>query len=375
MTETIKQMQRLRRRRFRREPEFRPEGSRAGRIELRKRDLDIITAVAKHRFLNTEHVCRLFACACPKVEKDGIRGGKPAKVWLKEHRPNCACTCGVNGGKKEHAPGCPALFKDDQHVASRLRELYQAGYLERPIAQLQLRVKDGVIGEGSVPMVYAVTSEGLAIIGSERRKALGVGKMSWVKKNNEGGRVFMEHTLSIADVSIGLDSAVRSRPHLERLSDDLLQAGLSEERKRSGRLWNLKVKYKSVPLSAVCDLAFAVGDTIQRKRWNFLVEVDRGQMPIERSSFKQTSIMRKLVAFAKAYEDELHKTEFGWKGFRVLILTTSEERVMSCLDAARRRFGTASVARVFLFGTLDASEDLLSYKFWDSKGNRVGLIE
>jgi hypothetical protein len=373
--EAVENSNNKRRRRFRREPEFKSDKTRAGRIELRRRDLDIITSVASHRFMNTKQVCRVFACDCPRVQKVGTRNGKPANIFVKNHYQECSCTCHVQDGKQEHAESCPALFKDDQHVASRLRELYQAGYLERPIAQLQLRVKNGVVGEGSVPIVYSVTSSGLELIGPERRFSLGNGKLSWVNKVNEGTRVFLEHTLAIADVAIGVDHAVRKRPHLERLSEAALSAGMPPERKNSPRPWSLRVRYKGESLTALCDLAFAIGDRQARKRWNFLVEVDLGNMPIERKDLNRTSILRKLIAYAKAYDDGEHANAFAWKGFRTIILTTSQERVQSCVEAARDRFGNASVGRIFLFGTLEAANDILGYEFTDVDGRRTRLID
>ena len=360
-----------RRHRFKRAPH--------NRMELRRRDLDMIATIAHSRFMNTAQVCRLFACDCPRMEKLGHRAGRPAMIFVKQHHDNCSCTCGVENKKREHAESCPALFKDDQHVGSRLRELYQAGYLERPIVQLQLRVKNGVVAEGSVPLVYCVTASGLSLIGQARRDALGLGKLSWVSKINEGTQVFMSHTLATVDVGVGVDVAVRKQQHLIRLSEAALLSTMSEQRRNSVRPWSLRTTYKGEPLTAVCDLAFALQDQQSRKRWNFLVEVDRGHMPIARgqdgADFSGTSIMRKLIAYAKAYTDDEHQKAFGFRGMRVLFLTTSEERVRTCIQAARDRFGSASVARLFLFGTLDAARDMLGYGFVGVDGKLTRLLD
>jgi hypothetical protein len=333
----------------------------------------MVAAIARHRFLNTEQVCKLFACDCPETEVLKPHNGKMLSTFVKTHRENCACSCAAKRGG-EHAASCRNLFKNNKHVASRLLELFQAGYLERPIVQLQLRVKDGRVAPGSVPMVYCVTKEGLDLIGSERRGRLGPGKQSWVSKVNEGGRVFMEHTLAVADVSIGVDLAMRQAPEFERLSEEQLMSGMKSERKASVSPFGFNVKYKSTKLSAVCDLAFAIGHIAERKRWNFLVEVDMGHMPVERAGLSKSSILRKLVAYSKAFEDGQHREEFDWRGFRVLVLTTSEARVDSCVKACMEQFGTSSATRMFLFGTLDAVKNLLDYKFKDGRGREVGLI-
>lgn len=334
----------------------------------------MVAAIAEHRFLNTEQICRQFACDCPETQKVGVRGGEATVVRTKMHRDACSCSCGVGHSNRDHAPSCPNLFKSDKHVASRLLELYQAGYLDRPIAQLQLRVKHGKVSLGSVPMVYCVTTAGLDLIGEARRAAIGRGKLSWVSKTNEGGRVFMEHTLAVADVSIGINRALRNARHLERLSDAELKSGMRETRQLSVRPYGLKVRHKSGKLSAVCDLAFGIADKCAGKRWNFLAEIDMGHMPVKRAGLSKTSIVRKLIAYAKVFEDGLHREEFDWRGFRVLVLTTSPERVQSCVKAAQEQFGASSYARIFLFGTFDAVHDMLGYEFVDGRGKPSRLI-
>ena len=363
-----------RRRLFQPDPKFRSEAWRAGKIELHRRDLDIIEAVARHRFLNSEQICRLFACDCPLGNKLAVRGGRPAMIQVKQHRPRCSCTCLVGDRKGEHATECPALFKNDKHLVGRLRELFHAGYLGRPIAQLQLRIKNG-IAAGSAPMVYCVTNAGLALLGEPRRLLIGLGKATGFPNFKEGTRIFVEHTLSIADVSTGVDRAMRGRKELARISESVLAAGMSNKRRTTAHPWGLSAEYKAQVLTAVCDIVFGIRDLASSKQFNFMVEVDRGHMPIERHDLTQTSIKRKLIAYARAFENNEHVSSFGWRNFRVLVLTTSEQRVQSCVAAARAGFGKAPVSRIFLFGTLDAADDLLNYEFATIDGKRAKLLD
>jgi Replication-relaxation len=309
------------------------------------------------------------------VTRIGRRSGQPVTIEVKQHRPHCACDCGVAGRKREHADSCPALFKDDQHVGSRLRELYQAGYLERPITQLQLRIKDGAVAPGSVPMVYSVTAAGVALLSDDQRAALGHGRLSWVGKPNEGTRVFLDHTLAIADVSTAVDAALRTNHEYARLTERELCAGMPAARRASSHRWSLPATYKTTKLSAVCDLPLSIRTTNGRKQWNFLIEVDRGHMPIERHDLVSSSIVRKLLAYAKAHHDGAHQTHFGWRGFRVVILTTSEERVRSCVAAARARFGAAAAGRLFLFGTMAAISNIFEYEFSTIDGRGCRLLD
>jgi hypothetical protein len=363
-----------RRGRFKRDLGFKPMNSRHGRLALTRRDLDIIAAVAKHRFISTKQVVRLFACDCPRVEKDGVRGGKPARIWGKSHREMCSCTCSLGDRSGEHESHCINLFKDDLHVGSRLKELFQHGYLDRPVSQLMLRVKEGFMGEGSVPLVYCVTAAGIEVMGAARRDALGHRKLAWVGKANQGDRAYMEHTLAINDISIGVDIAVRRDKRFERLSEHELTLGMTRKRRESARPWGLTVKHGGVELSTVCDLAFSLGDRSRQSRWNFLVEVDRGTMPVERGDLLQTSVLRKLIGYARAKFDNAFEREFGWMAARVLIVTSSPERMRSIRDAARECFGKAAEGRIFLFGTLDAGTNLLEYEFEDIAGKPMKLI-
>jgi hypothetical protein len=317
-----------RRRQFRRDPNWQLENSRAGRLEVTEGDKDIIEAIGHHRFLNKAQVCRLFA-----------------------HR-------------------------DKTHIGRRLTELFHQGYLDRPPIQLAMRTKnaDGVWVR--MPMIYSITKRGVEKLGQERAAVLGRGKMSFVNKVNEGGRIFTEHILGIADVNIAVDCALRAYPHLERLSEGLLQSRLSEERRGSLHPWGLKVRGKNGELGVVPDLVFVVGKKDKSKKWSFAVEVDRGHMPVERRSLSQTSIMRKVIAYARAHTQGLFAKEFGWGGYRILFLVPSEDRVVNCVEAVNHHFKSGSVARIFVFGTLNAlGGNMFQCEFTDGRGEKVKLIE
>jgi hypothetical protein len=367
--------QRLKRRPlYRRQPEFRSEHSRAGRFDLTNRDLDIITSIARHRFMNTAQIVRLWSCDCPLVAKTGVRRGAPTTIEVKAHRRGCDCTCRRSDGT--HDITCRRLFKDSIHLATRLRELFQHGYLNRPLAQLYLRSdpKGGVIREGSVPMVYCVTAQGIEAIGPQRRAELGHEKLSWVGKN-DGDRFYLQHTLAIGDLSIGVDCAVRQSDTRVRLSDSELCAGMSDKRRQSGKKWLLEVAHKGVAISTLCDLAFGIGDKAIGRRWNFLCEIDMGTMTVSTGDLSKSSILRKMVGYARASFDGHYAKAFGWQGVRVVFLTTSETRVQSMIDAAKQKFGKSKEGHLFLFGTHASSHDLFGYTFRDIDGKPVPLIK
>jgi hypothetical protein len=135
-----------------------------------------------------------------------------------------------------------------------------------------------------------------------------------------------------------------------------------------------------IDLAVDCDAAFALDDTTARRKGHYLVEVDMNTMPIERRkrdgslSFKGTSIMRKVVAYERAHELGLHKTLFGWPGFRVLIITTSAIHAANMAKAiATLNHGKGS--RLFLLADASAADgNIFEHKFINCWQEPVTLL-
>ena len=83
---------------------------------------------------------------------------------------------------------------------------------------------------------------------------------------------------------------------------------------------------------------FAFGLTLaDGSRRNFLVEIDRGTMPVVRSDIhRQTSFEEKMRAYLTAHAAKQHERQFGWKTFRVLTVTTDDRRARTMMEALRR---------------------------------------
>jgi hypothetical protein len=89
-------------------------------------------------------------------------------------------------------------------------------------------------------------------------------------------------------------------------------------------------------------------------RRNFMVEIDRGTMPVRRSDPEQTSIERKMRVYLAAHTAKQHREQFGWVNFRVLFVTTDQHRIGSMIEALRRlRVSRGVGPALFLFNTLD----------------------
>ena len=330
----------------RRRPRFRPiEGrrsdtSRAGVLALTERDLDILLAVATHRFLNSGQIARLF-----------------------------------HGGRTK----------------ARLTELFHAQYLDRPLRQRDLKIRNGELMPGGLPMVYALTTDGARLLAEAGKLPPTATRRNWARDNSDASRFYIGHTLAIANLRIALDESAAHQPNVTLRHDRELAKTIPRDfQKHPGRAFSMTTSIiengRRDVQTVDCDAAFELDDTAQRRRAHFLTEIDMGTMPVIRwgmiddperpgrkikaPSRKGTSIMRKLITYERAYDLELHKTLFGWPGFRVLILTTTAARVTSITEAIAMLNGGKG-SKLFLVGTNDATNgDLLKHEFVDGWGHK-----
>jgi hypothetical protein len=256
---------------------------------------------------------------------------------------------------------------------NRLRLLFHAGYLDRPHAQL-----DYYPTSGSAPMVYALANRGARLLidryGMERAN------VDWSRKNHKAGRSFIEHQLEIVDFQVSLDRATRDREDVRLMHADEIIAGMPDQARARQNPFALRAKLThkgSVrEIGVIPDFVFGVKFDDGSKH-SFMVEIDRGTMPVVRSNFEQTSFERKMRAYLTAHAGKQHEQRFGWRTFRVLTITTDEHRMQSMIDALRRVHVPRSPgAPLFLFTTRKGlgADDPLLHTWHDGTGRAVQLI-
>jgi hypothetical protein len=290
-------------------------------LHLTERDVGLIRAVARHRFLRSTHLVSLA------------------------------------GGSA-------------QAILRRLNLLFHHGFLDRPRIQLDYYTR------GSKPMVYALSDRGARLL--SERDGRDPDAVRWGGKNRRFGRIFLSHKLLVADVMVGLEVACRAPVPVRLIPPEAVVAA-SPEATRRGRLpvrFEVPVRYGGtlVRVGVVPDALFGLrylNDDPGRNRSFFFLEADTGSMPVVRATLEQTSLYRKLLAYAAAFEAGAHTAVLGWKSFRVLFLTTSPERLLE----ANQRLGGGS--RLFLFGTSEelATHGVLSMPWMSGRGERVRLGE
>jgi hypothetical protein len=291
-------------------------------FRLTDRDLAILAHVARHRFLSSHHLAAL------------------------------------DGGSEQNLLRC-------------LRILFDHGYLDRPYAQLA-----HMPVTGPRPMVYGLGRRGAQAL--REHAVQGSEHSDWTERNKRAGAKFIEHTLAIADFMVGLEIACRNRIDVELLREsDIIEA--APERTRQAREplrltvpgLNNKIGISSVIADGLFGLVFP-NDTAAY----FLLEMDRGSMPVKRSHFDKTSFNRKLTVYWEAWKRGRHVEHLGVKQIRVLSVTDSPKRLNNMLDAVRE-LTEGKGSNFFLFATVEqlAAASPLDAEWTTGRGEGVSLTD
>jgi len=300
-------------------------------FQLTERDFEIIRHVSRHRFLRSTHIMAL-----------------------------------LNGSA--------------QQILRRLQLLYHAGYLDRPREQIEY------YQQGSKPMAYGLGNKGAALLAQQ--DGIPRGKLDWTAKNREVGPVFLHHTLAVADCMVALEVAYRVRGDVRLITDEeiLCTAPGATRRRRNPLGWRVTVTQKhqgggtdTTTLGVIPDKMFGlhfVNDPEGKNKSYFCLECDRGTMPVKRYTFSQTSFFRKMVGYVETDTQGLLKQRYNLHRFRVLTVTTTEERVGHMIEA-NRAFNNGLGSRIFLFtdeASLARHSDILTLPWRNGRDERTTLL-
>jgi len=259
-----------------------------------------------------------------------------------------------------------------QATLRRLQLLFHHGYLDRPAMQLDWYAR------GSEPLVYALGNRGAELL--ETEGVVRRGGVRWDTKNRNVSRVFLHHTLMVAEIMVAFEVACRSREGVQFIPPEEVLAGAPPETRRL-RLpfrWQVDVRHDGklhrlgVEPDKVFGLEFHAAPE-NRRRAYFFLEADRGTMPVARKGLAQTSFLRKLIAYRETWRQSLHAVNFGIPNFRVLTVTTSRKRVGHLVEACPSLSGGS---RLFLFTNRErlGRGDILAHEWVDGQGEVVRLL-
>jgi hypothetical protein len=232
----------------------------------------------------------------------------------------------------------------------RLMRLFHAGYIDRPRAQL-----DRFPTDGSAPITYALADRGVRLL--RERDGIRLSNPELSRKNREAGRPFIEHQIEIVNFQVALQRAVRNQSGVRLVTRTEIQAASRQPSRASSAPFALRAKlaHRGVvrEIAVVPDIVFGLELPDGARRY-FMVEIDRGTMPITRSDHDQTSFERKMRSYLTAHAAKQHERRFGWRNFRVLTVTTDLRRMQSMKEASRKlRVPRSPGAALFLFSTFE----------------------
>ena len=300
-----------------RKPRYKRSPSRG--FHLTKRDVEAIAHVFEHRFLRSTHLAMLLE-------------GSP------------------------------------QAILRRLNLLYHHGFLDR-------------LREYSPsPMVYALGNKGARVL--ERLFGIPQGKVDWAVKNNEIDPVslFRNHTLLVADFMVRVEVSCKKCGDVRLIKQEEILESLPEETKGKQNPFGWSVAVSSegeqIHLGIVPDKVFCLHFTERPEGKNkayFFLEADRVTMPIIRSNLKQTSYFRKLIAYYATWQQELHMRLFNIKNFRVLTVTSTQERIENMI-AANKEINNGEGSNLFLFTSQEVMETCESIFALQWRNGRDGRL-
>jgi hypothetical protein len=205
--------------------------------------------------------------------------------------------------------------------------------------------------------------------------------VEWSRKNRRAGRPFIEHQLEIMDFYVGLQCAAQAHADVHLIHPDELVAAFPDQRVSARNPFTLRaaLTHRGVvhETGVVPDLVFGL-NLPNGSRRHFMVEIDRGMMPMVRSdTLRQTSFEEKMRAYLAAHAAKQHERQFGWKTFRVLTITTDERRARTMMEALRLlRVPHSPGASLFLFSGRDElrARDPLALTWQDGNAREVRLV-
>lgn len=210
--------------------------------------------------------------------------------------------------------------KNDRVVRTHIRKLYNAGYVIKPEQQIVYwRTRK------NRPHIYILPNS-----------------------TDTANLRNIEHLLGVTDVMVSFCTQALVEPH------DYIQM-------------KPPVTYgsESFQTAVIPDKVFSLHEA--GRQANFFLEYDTGMMPIERYPLaKNSSLLKKVLQYKKVYEMGLHKP-YGWETFRVLFVTSSEERIKNAVE----KLGKHGMGGLFLFKTF--SDDMMT-GWVNTRGEKVNRL-
>jgi Replication-relaxation len=303
---------------------------------LTPRHLEILRLLHRYRFLDAKHIYAL----------------------LGSHNTN------VRGALAD-------LF----HEHGMLDRLPQRGFMRDPLYD---------------PEIYQLSDEGIALVS---QRAEQTEPATWLKQGRYGAKSLAAHNLTICHAVAAIEAAAKAAGiRFITCAEIMARAPIATQNARqpfaipasiSHRFPNGNVQHSDTPV--IPDALFALQYPNGSFRC-FALEIDRGTMPLARSTLDETSYLRKLLQYREVISRGGYKTHFGMTATPMLLLTiTTNARHLDGIKALLHDLaGDNPWKRAFLFkaepslGSFErAPQPALSLLTtgWDRVGNPPFFID
>ncbi len=233
-----------------------------------------------------------------------------------------------------------------QAINKRLKLLFHHHYLGKLPAQLSPQLFNS-------PDVYFIQLN---------RKAAKVLSMRGVtlphqRRTNQKQvkREHLQHHLMTNDILISFELANRGDPNVEFVPSHKLLEGT--KRQNHTHPWKVSafLPEHNISRTAYPDAAFGLLDTKTGRTQLYIIEADRGTMPLERREqklFKISNIRAKILIYFAAWGQGWFREKWGLPATRILFVTTSKDRARHMQELADELLDGRAPG-LFVFTTLD----------------------
>jgi hypothetical protein len=256
-----------------------------------------------------------------------------------------------------------------QNVSRILHSLELAGDILRPYGQRQS------FNDKLEPWIYGLANPGADKLAEKR--GIPRGKLDWTKKNRVAKGNY-KHKVLLNELRVRFEVDTRNSPEVSYLEGAPLIARFATPVKT----WRVpvmdgdKVYEDGVSPDDFGRLIFH-REPKPHNFATFFIEADRATETNETDTARDVYLYRKMLAYYFTYMLGIHTELFGFKEFRVPILTTSPKRVENLIEV-NKRFNNGEGSGLFLFTdreSLCASPHVLEHRWINGRGEKVTLLD
>jgi hypothetical protein len=242
----------------------------------------------------------------------------------------------------------------EKRFKERLGHLYHEGnFLDRPRQQWEFA------NSRYRPAVYEIGQRARAVL--QESGNTGCGLEECFDGAMVGSHRQFAHTLMICEVLASIELAVRNKQELRLIGrHEILAKAPPATRRLDNPLFipvaiprSSGVNGQSLETGIMPDGIFGLEyENSGRKSYRFFaLEADRNTMPVFRSTVRQTSYARKILAYKEIIGQHIYKLHLGLPNLLVLTVTTNERHMRQIAKAAGELSGGSPM---FLFKTCPA---------------------